>query len=194
MTKLLRRRADTVFYIALDRAHTALTLTLQHKIKYHYFVMNRVEYLGSIVKYPNQGWRKLTSGYEMSLKRMARFKLLQSFQESLLRNVSQISHNWSSAEFAENLYWPGLAREMRRLEKKPQSDDDEEPDFPYFEAIKGLWRAVQPVANLSTDTLAIARPKMFSYFPRRLNVGVEDAPRLRFLSYNMVDYGRNEET
>ena len=156
--------------------------------------MNRVEYLGSIVKYPNHGWRKLTSGYEMSLKRLARFKLLQSFEASLLRNASQISHNWSAAEFAENIYWPGLAREMRRLEGKPQWDEDESPDIPYFEAIKGLWSTIQPVATLSNQKLVIARPKLFSYFPRRLNIGEADAPRLRFLSYNMVDYGRNGGT
>ena len=151
--------------------------------------------MGAIPKYPTFGFKKLTSGFEMSLKRLARFRLLKSFEASLTRKVSQISHNWSAAEFAENIWWPMLAWEMRRLKGKPQWDGDESPDFPYFNRIKGLWELIQPVDNpLMSDAFISARPRLYSFMPRRLNVGQPDAPTLRFLSYNTLDYARDGST
>ena len=149
--------------------------------------------MGSIPKYPNFGFKKITSGYEMSLKRLARFRLLQNFEASLTRRVSSLSHNWNAAEFAENIWWPALAREMRQVKGLPQWDGDESPDFPYFERMQELWAAIQP-ADLMMQAFHSAWPRLFSYMPRRLNVGEPDAPTLRFLSYNMIDYARDGNT
>ena len=149
--------------------------------------------MGSIPKYPNFGFKKITSGYEMSLKRLARFRLLQNFEASLARRVSSLSHNWNAAEFAENIWWPALAREIRRVKGLPQWDGDESPDFPYFERIRELWAEIQP-ADVMMQAFHSARPCLFSYMPRRLNVGEPDAPTLRFLSYNMIDYARDGNT
>ena len=126
---------------------------------------------------------------------MARFQLLKNFEASLLRRVSSVSHNWSTAEFAENIWWPALAREMRRVKGKPQWDGDESPDFPHFERIKELWAELQPLDNpLLSGNFLMARPRLFSYIPRRLNIGEQDAPMLRVLSYNVVDYARDGNT
>ena len=149
--------------------------------------------MGSIPKYPNFGFKKITSGYEMSLKRLARFRLLQNFEASLARRASSLSHNWNAAEFAENIWWPALAREIRRVKGLPQWDGDESPDFPHFERIRELWTEIQP-ADVMMQAFHSARPRLFSYMPRRLNVGEPDAPTLRLLSYNMIDYARDGNT
>ena len=109
----------------------------------------------------------------------------------MMRKISQVSHDWSSAEFAEHMYWPGLAREMNRLEGKPLVDDCGLPDVPHFQKMKQVWESAQPIEEIYyRGHFLDIRPRLFSYFPRRLQVGDNDVPKLRFLSYNMIDYNR----
>ena len=122
---------------------------------------------------------------------MARFQVLKNFEKSVMRKISRISHDWSAAEFAEHVYWPGLAREMRRLEGKPLPDNSVQPDVPHFQSMKGLWEAAQPIEDaFHRGHLPQIRPKLYTYFPRRLEIADDDVPRLRFLSFNMIDYNR----
>lgn len=152
--------------------------------------------MGSLVKYPCFAWRKLTTGVEMSLKRLARFAILRCQSKSLCQAVARFSLEMSSAEYQFNLFFPSLAKELVNItglrSRIPEGlYNDRESDIRDFDRMRSIWEEMG-VNNdddpRSFNRVVRYRPRLASHFPARIEVPRDKVSVLRFLSFHSFDY------
>ena len=147
-----------------------------------------VEYLGHIPKAPI-GRRYASGRYEMSLRRMARFAILQTRADSPCQTIARFALEYSPAQYMREYQVPSLTRQLNPIFRV--LPDEGQVAILDYERLMELFRDMQLLEQPwipDVHSMLYFRARLQQYFARRCNVSPEKHGLARFLSFHCCDY------
>ena len=144
-----------------------------------------MEYLGGIPKLPTQGTSTVSSRFDISLRKMARWSILKIRARSFCQTLARYAKGWNPADYTQNAFLPSVSNEINLLHGvRPDCG----PLISDYRALIETFGEMIRDDGRRMGGLFAYRADLERYFCDHMVVSREKWSLMRFLSFHVIDF------